>query len=168
MKKYKPLAEWTKLSKEEIADRLLAGEVLEVNPNVATPTVGHSRDAKYYCKYRQEYAYSKQSPFRLITMQGISEISNIPITETLWNCASYRTYDPEGFLIRDKDLVLCWEVKDLCFRYLRFYDFQYGCTFQYDGSRFGPAFINYEKVDIDALPENIKKWAIKAREKLED
>ena len=62
----------------------------------------------------------------------------------------------------DGQLVWCWDNNDAHIRYLKFYDAKNECTYQFDGTRCGTRFNNYEPFE-----GNYPDWALEAFQTLE-
>ena len=62
----------------------------------------------------------------------------------------------------DGQLVWCWDNNDTHIRYLKFYDAKNECTYQFDGTRCGTRFNNYEPFE-----GNYPDWALEAFQTLE-
>ena len=62
----------------------------------------------------------------------------------------------------DGQLVWCWEEDDTHIRYLKFYEAKHKGTYQFDGTRCGTRFNNYEPFE-----GNYPDWALEAFQTLE-
>ena len=62
----------------------------------------------------------------------------------------------------DGQLVWCWDNEDTHFRVLKFYDAKNKCTYQFDGTKNGGNYENYEPFEGD-----YPSWALKAFQTLE-
>ena len=62
----------------------------------------------------------------------------------------------------DGQLVWCWDDNDTHSRVLRFYEAKHKCTYQFDGTRGGTRFNNYEPFE-----GNYPDWALDAFQTLE-
>ena len=62
----------------------------------------------------------------------------------------------------DGQLVWCWDNDDTHVRTLRFYDVKYKCTYQFDGTKDGHDYDNYEPFE-----GNYPDWALEAFQTLE-
>lgn len=80
-------------------------------------------------------------------------------TET--NCwQQLDVYEKTGFF--DGQLVWCWDNDDTHIRILKFYDAKRKCSYQFDGTRCGARFNNYEPFE-----GNYPDWALEAFQTLE-
>ena len=62
----------------------------------------------------------------------------------------------------DGQLVWCWDNNDTHFRVLKFYDAKNKCTYQFDGTKNGSNYDNYEPFEC-----NYPDWALEAFQTLE-
>ena len=77
---------------------------------------------------------------------------------TVWQ--QLEVCEKTGFF--DGQLIWCWDNDDTHVRTLRFYDVKYKCTYQFDGTKDGHDYDNYEP-----FKGNYPDWALEAFQTLE-
>jgi hypothetical protein len=121
-----------------------------------------------YCKSTKGHIVKFTGLRTGVLVRSINDVKAGQTTATYTAHTNTDTWTPIPFNsdlgILDKQLCECWDDDETYMRYIKFYDAENSCTFNFKGYRGGAKFSNYSPIPFNEYPQ----WAIKAEQTLED